>query len=121
MNRPAGSAPPYRIEISGRKYAIWRWILRFGSSFLGSAAGSVIREATSWTSEETIARMLIPKPAMYRPVVYGSGRPHGNWPDVTGLRHALITWPAASNSGAVGQVIPGNRLIPNTCHMALGS
>src|SRR5690348_8120274 len=120
MNRPAGRTPPYRIEIRGRKYAICRWTLTFGSSFFGSGAASVIRDATSWISDEMIASPLMPKPRMYRPVVYGSGRPHGNWPEVTGFRQALMTWLAASNCGAAGHSMLGNRLIQNTCHIALG-
>ena len=52
-----------------------------GSSFLGSAAGSVIRDATSWNRDEMIARMLIPKPAMYQAGGARLGEAPGNWPE----------------------------------------
>ena len=72
--------------------------LLLGSSFFGSAAGSVIRDATSWNSDEMIARMLIPKPGCRSAVVTGSGRPQ-LIPKTTGLRQALMTCPAASKIG----------------------
>jgi len=56
--------PPYRTEMNGRKYAICRWIRMLGSSFLGSDCGSVMRDATSCSRDEMIARIEIPKPAM---------------------------------------------------------
>ena len=49
----------------------------------------------------------------------GSGRPQ-LIPNTVALRHGLVTWPAALKIGAVGHSMPGNRLIPNTCHIALG-
>ena len=48
------------IEMSGRNSIVWRWIRCSGSSFVGSAAGSIIRVWTSWRRAETIARMLSP-------------------------------------------------------------
>ena len=49
----------------------------------------------------------------------GSGRPQ-LIPNTVALRHGLVTWPAALKIGAVGHSMLGNRLIPNTCHIALG-
>src|SRR6478735_1901616 len=61
MKRPAGRNPPYATEISGRNSIVWRWILVFGSSSSGLVFGSIMRDWTSWSPADTMARMLIPR------------------------------------------------------------
>ena len=57
-----GQEAAVRIEMSGRNSIVWRWMRAFGSSLSGSAAGSIIRDWTSWSAAETMARTLSPNP-----------------------------------------------------------
>src|SRR3989304_1917148 len=90
--------------MNGRKIAIWRWGLMFVSSAPGGlAAGSVIREATSWTSDEMIARRLSPEksaPGLPRKT---SGTPQLT-PKAVGLRHGFRTVLFGPKIGPVSQL-----------------
>src|SRR3990170_2182182 len=78
-------------EMDGRKIAIWRCILTFWSSAPGAlAAGRVIREATSWTSDEMIASRLSPENSAPGVPRKTSGTPQLT-PKAVGLRHGFST------------------------------
>src|SRR3972149_12006925 len=91
-------------EMNGRKIAIWRCILTFWASAPGAvAAGSVIREATSWTSDEMIARKLSPEKSAPGVPRKTSGTPQLT-PKAVGLRHGFRTVLFGPKMGTVSQL-----------------